>query len=189
MREKNNIEVFESLPRRIFLDSCTLQNIQTYGENIFDNIEVPINDKNARNVEALRNIFFVNQRANFEFALSDNSIKEVLDKGDKSYLQWAFDVLDHWMCCIEEYEKGEAFSRKGEMLLKQLNSKQFGYLSEKDKALIFDAVLLECDTFLTMDLKLCTPKNSEHIWKMLKIRILQPYEYWEILKPFARLWV
>lgn len=113
MENNNIISNFKNLPRRIFLDSNLLQNLQVYGECVFDNFEVIRDDKNADNIEALRNIFFVNQRANFEFALSVNSIKEVLEKDDKSYLQWASDVLDHWMCCINEYVNSEAFSGKG----------------------------------------------------------------------------
>ncbi len=35
-----------------------------------------------------------------------------------------------------------------------LHPSRFGYLSRKDAALIRDAVLLECDTFLTLDRKL-----------------------------------
>lgn len=187
MESNNIIFNFKNLPGRIFLDSNVLQNLQVYGEYVFDNVEVHKDDKNAENIEALRNIFFVNQRANFEFALSNNSIKEVLEKKDKSYLQWAFDVLDHWICCINEYINSKAFSGKGKRLLQKLNEKQFSYLSKKDKRLLFDAIILECDAFLTMDFKLW--KNKKHIERKLGIKILQPFEYWNSLKHFARLWV
>lgn len=187
MEDNNIISDFKYLPRRIFLDSNVLQNLQVYGEFVFDNVEVSKDDKNAENIAALRNIFFVNQRAIFEFALSNNSIKEVLKKNDKSYLQWAFDVLDHWNCCINEYENAEAFSGNGKGLLQKLNEKQFGYLSKKDKRLLFDSIILECDAFLTMDLKLW--KNKKHMEHKLGIKILQPFEHWNLLKPFARLWV
>ncbi len=37
---------------------------------------------------------FVNQRAMFEFALSENSLVAVSHKGDAGYLSYAYDVLD-----------------------------------------------------------------------------------------------
>ena len=186
--EKRNtvVDDFENLPSRIFLDSNILQNLQKYGEFIWDNVEITRHNIDARNIDALRNIFLVNQRANFEFALSRNSIKEVSEKKDKHYLQWAFDVLDHWMSCIEEYEQSGAFSGEGIKLLKQINEEQFDYLNKKDKAVLFDAIVLECHAFLTMDEKLW--KNKLHIESKLRIKILQPFEYWEMLKPFAALW-
>jgi len=181
------INDFENLLRRIFLDSNVLQVLQEYDEYIFDNVKIPIENKESKNIEALRNIFIINERAHFEFAISKNSMKEVLDKKDSSYLRWAYDVLDHWMCCIEEYENSKAFSGKGKRLLDKLNEKQFGYLSKKDKTLLFDAVILECDAFLTMDGLLW--KNKHHLEENLNIRILQPFEYWDMLKPFAALWL
>ncbi len=72
----------------------------------------------------------MNQRANFEFALSDNSLAEVSDKGDPLYLTWAYDVLDHWLTCIEEVG---GLTPANEVLLAKLNSGSFGYLSAKDR--------------------------------------------------------
>ena len=178
---------FENLPYRIFLDSNILQNLQKYGEFIWENIETSIPEKHTENIKALRNIFSLNFRASFEFALSENSIKEISDKNDRSYLQWGFDVLDHWMSCIETYEKSEAFSGEGGKILQQMNEKQFDYLSKKDKAVLFDAIVLECHAFLTMDEKLW--KNKKHLESKLKIKILQPFEYWEMLRSFAALWM
>ena len=63
---------FETLPRRIFLDSCTAQTLRNYGRYIFDGESIPSTDRIHRitnglaNVEALRNIFLVNERASFE---------------------------------------------------------------------------------------------------------------------------
>lgn len=185
---------FLTLPRRLFLDSSTLQTLEDYGECIYDNSPV---DQNARilrrkngieNLEALRNIFSILYRASysFELAISRNSLSEVHAKGDPYYLKWAYDILDHWTSCIESYEGSEAFSGKGVRLFESLNEKKFLYLSNKDRMLIFDAIRLECDAFLTMEEKL--PKNAEHIRKELGLLILRPIDYWEMLKPFASLY-
>ncbi len=42
------------------------------------------------------------ERALFEFAISRNSFKEVEARGD---LQWAYDVLDHWLVCVSESDE------------------------------------------------------------------------------------
>src|SRR5438874_12854271 len=148
------LEDFEQLPRRIFLDSSTLQTLQNYGEFILENVKVPQTDRiwsipnGIQNLDALRNIFFVNQRAGFEFALSDNSLLEVSEKKDAHYLQWAYDVLDHWLACLEE---AEALPNDNLHLATKFEGKSFGYLGAGDRALINNAVLLNCDTFLTME--------------------------------------
>lgn len=125
IRNHNSVYNFENLPYRIFLDSNILQNLQKYGEYIWDNVDILDNIKEIRNITALHDIFSLNFGSSFEFVLSENSIKEVSNKNDKSYLQRAFDVLDHWMSCIYEYENKEAFSGEGKKLLEKLNEKNF----------------------------------------------------------------
>jgi len=180
---------FESLPRRIFLDSSTLQTLLTYGEFVWENIEPSDIDRirsvpnGIQNLDALRNIFFVNQRAGFEFALSENSLSEVAARKDSRYLQWAYDVLDHWLICLEE---GASISGKRANLAAELDGNSFGYLGAGDRLLIKDAILLECDAFLTMEQRL--PKNASHIQRELGLQILTPIQYWDMLHPWARLY-
>ncbi|MFY9558650.1 MAG: hypothetical protein WAQ52_00310 [Terriglobales bacterium] len=177
------------LPRRIFLDSCTLQTLQCYGEYIYDGAEIPPNDKlwgvtnGIQNVEALRKIVLVYQRAPVELALSRSSLDEVLDKRDGNYLGWTLEVLGYWEECRRLYECG--FTGEGDRIARRLSTGSFGYLSVKDKRLVRDAVAFECDVFLTVETKL--PKNAKHLQHELGIRILQPTEYWEMLKPYAPL--
>jgi hypothetical protein len=63
---------FEDLLRRIFLDSCTAQTLRDYGGYIHEGEPVPESDRIHRvtngiaNIEALREIFLVNDRAQFE---------------------------------------------------------------------------------------------------------------------------
>jgi hypothetical protein len=63
---------FESLPRRIFLDSSTAQTLRDYGAYIFDGETIPDSDRifevpeGIEKVEALRHIFLISERAQFE---------------------------------------------------------------------------------------------------------------------------
>jgi hypothetical protein len=110
----------------------------------------------------------VAERAPFEFALSLNSFAEVHARGDSRYLQWAYDVLDHWLACLEE----SGAPRINQAALAAIESSSYGYLGVGDKALLKDAIELECDTFLTMENRL--PRNAGHIEKTLGLRVLSP---------------
>jgi hypothetical protein len=180
---------FESLPQRIFLDSSVLQMLHEYGGQIWENEPIPDNDiiysitDGQETIDALRQIFIVNQRALWQFALSANSLREVAARRDSRHLQWAYDVLDHWQICLEE--SGTPSSR-GVDIAAKLKTASFGYLGEGDRKLLFDAVVLECDAFLTCDRKLA--KNRSHLNATLAILVLTPIQYWEILKPWAGLY-
>ena len=181
---------FESLPQRVFLDSSTLQILQDYGGSIWENEPIPDNDRihcipdGPATVNALRRIFIVNQRALWQFALSVNSLREVSAKGDTKYLQWAYDVFDYWQICLEEAGPP---SLRGQAIVAKLSTNIFNYLSESDRRLMLDAVALECDAFLTCDRKLA--KNSNHILAELAILVVTPIQHWQMLKPWARLYI
>jgi len=182
----------DQIPGRVFLDSSTLQTLQDYGEFIYDGGEIAQEDRiwsipdGFRNVEALRQIMLVGSRASLQLVLSRNSLEEVLDRGRYDYLQWALEMLEYWEGCLAAYEDSRsAFSGRGAALAAKLTESRFGYLSAKDANLIRDAVLLECDVFLTMERKL--PKNATHLEQALGIEVLQPVGYWDLLRPWAAL--
>lgn len=180
------------VPGRIFLDSSTLQTMQDYGEFVYDGGEIAHEDRiwsipdGFQNLEALREIMLVGRRSSLQLALSRNSLQEVLDRGRYDYLQWALEVLEYWEGCLAAYEDGsQALSGRGVPLAAKLAGNRFGYLSAKDAKLIRDAVLLECDVFLTMERRL--PKNAAHLERELHIKVLQPPGYWDSLRPWAAL--
>ena len=104
-------------------------------------------------------------------------------RGRLPYLSWAYEVLGYWQGLLRTYaEHGVApFSGRGEKLTQKMETPTFGYLSTKDALLIRDALLLECDAFITMDNKLV--KNRGHIERELSLKILSPSDYWELLIP------
>ena len=182
----------DEVPGRAFLDSSTLQTMQYYGEFIYDGGEIAKEDRiwsipnGFCNVDALRQIMLVGRGSSLQLALSQNSLQEVLDRGRYDYLQWALEVLEYWEGCLASHEDGGyALSGRGVPLAAKLAGNGFGYLSGKDATLIRDAVLLECDVFLTMERKL--PKNAAHLERELHIKVLQPLIYWDLLRPWAAL--
>jgi hypothetical protein len=172
-------------PFRIFLDSNALQALHDYGEVIFDGgtfAKAGRSGADEGDVLALRGLMLFAQRGTFEFALSANSLREVEASGDPRYLRWAYDVLDHWEACLRESPAsldGSAARR-----VRDVASGRFGYLGRKDALLIQDAVLLECDTFLTVERAL--PRNAGHLRRELGLEVLRPPEVWEVMRPHLR---
>jgi hypothetical protein len=182
---------FEALPRRVFLDSSTVQTLFNYGEAVFEGQTPPPGDRAhsipgfVEDLRALEMIFAINQRAGFEFPLSPNSLNEVAAKGDPRYTLWGLDVLEPWLVSVEEY-RGTAFDGHGEALAAKLDGPNFGYLSTKDRHLLKDALLLECDAFLTMEHRLA--RNAPHLAREVGLHLLRPPGYWQLLAPWAALY-
>jgi len=95
------------LPRRIFLDSCTAQTVRDYGGDINEGEPIDASDRIHRvtdgiaNIEALRNIFLINERALFEWIVSSGSLHEAGEKNDPGHMQWLWDIADHSDVCLE----------------------------------------------------------------------------------------
>lgn len=180
----------ESLPRRIFLDSCTAQTLRKYGGYIFEAEPIPTSDRihcvtdGIANIEALRNIFLVNQRAQFEWIVSRGSMQEAHDKGDPGHMRWLWDIADHSAVCLE----GDGSTAESEALAARLDEPKFGYLSDKDRLLLRHAIALRCEAFLTVERRL--PRNAAHVeCELLGIRILTPIMHWGMLRPWTALWL
>ncbi|MBL8828730.1 MAG: hypothetical protein JNM18_17255 [Planctomycetaceae bacterium] len=186
---------FDELPRRLFLDSSTLQRLESYGEFIFDGGSIDDDDRicsvpgGIDDIEALRCIMFVGQRACLELVVSNSSLQEVEDSGRISYLMWAHEVLGYWQDVLRNYADNDVapFGRRGVELAQKLESPKFGYFSLKDRLLIRDAVLLECHAFVTMDNKL--GKNADHIGKEVGLKVMSPRSYWKLLEPWAAVYM
>ncbi|MBL6650541.1 MAG: hypothetical protein ISP49_03045 [Reyranella sp.] len=178
----------EQLPRRIFLDSCTAQTLRDYGAFIFEGEAIPDSDRLFRvpggveKVEALRDIFQLNERAQFEWIVSHASMVEANDKGDPGHLRWVYDIARHSAACLAL----DGASKESWAHAARLREPRFGYLGKKDHVLLEEAVAFRCEVFLTMERRL--PRNAEPIERELGIRILTPVTYWQMLRPWAALW-
>jgi len=176
----------QDIPRRVFLDSSVLQALHEYASFVYENRELSANARilNTPNghhhLKALRSIMQADSRAQFEFALSGNSLTEVAGKRDQSYLQWAVMVLERWEQCLEDSGFGGSPAVAG-----LLCTRNFGYLAYGDRELLKDAVGLGCDAFLTMDARL--HRNALHLENSIGMRILTPASMWTLLKPWAAL--
>ena len=186
------VKRWQAVPRLVFLDSCTMQWLHRYGGFVWEDEALNANDRITRQADgptelaALAAVVAVSSQGALEFAVSRNSLAEIRDAGDHTYLQWAFDVADYWNTVVQENGLELSTLERSE-LAKQLDSQSYGYLGAGDRALLADAVQFGCDAFLTVEKKLV--RNADHLQRTLDLRIMRPGQLWEILRPWAALYL
>jgi len=173
-----------SLPRRIYLDTSTLQNLYDFGGEIFEGEPFEPVGRAARvqglaaEIDALRMIFTINQRAMFEFVVTEASLREVVNRTHPGYTRWVCDVLDTWLIQSEGEEQpipGNTFE-----------DQHFGMISVKDRRLLQEALDWRCDAFMTMERRL--PTAAAFIKQQTGLQVMRPTTYWDLLSRFSRLY-
>ena len=180
---------FERIFSRIFLDTNIVHCLIRYGEEIFDNQDVLIDDTFSRNqygtknIESLRNLFGF-PRSNFRLIISPNVIQEIMRKNNSHYTHYVFDLNDY--CdVIHEYDGNlQIFHDQNQQILDKFNPK-IGFLSNCDRKLIFDAIRLQCNYFMTVDEKLL--KNKTQIENFTGMTLIRPFEFWDLVRPYMGL--
>ena len=128
---------FQRLPRRVFIDSCTVQTLRKYGEYIYDGGSLGAGDIIHRipdgvdNVEALRLICQVTSRTLFQWIVSDASRREAQAKGDPDHLKWLFELDNYARTFLAETGP----SPQSEAIAARLDEPKFGYLGAGDRSL------------------------------------------------------
>jgi hypothetical protein len=171
-----------SLPRRIYLDTSTLQKLYDFGGEIFEGEPFEPVGRAARvegladEIEALQMIFMVNERAMFELVVTEASLREVVNR--PGYTQWVYDVLDTWLIQSE----GEERSMPGTTF----EDRRLGMISVNDRRLLQEALDWRCDAFITMERRL--PTAAAFIERQTGLQVMRPTTYWDLLRRFARLY-
>ena len=184
------MEEFACLFRKVFLDTNIVHYLVKYSDEIFDSADSKdpkiLKVINAQeNIKALRYLFGP-IRAVLPVVISRNVLDEIARKNNSEYSQYAFELFDYCFVLNPNDEEYLQYGLKNQHILEEFETK-FGFLSNSDKALIFDALKLRCHYFMTTDLKLL--KNKNQIKKFTGLVMLKPIEYWNLLKPWAGLWL
>jgi hypothetical protein len=183
---------WRSVPRLVFLDSCTMQWLHRYGGLIWEGESLAANDRlhnqddGPAELDALCNVIAVGTRGATNFAISPASLAEIGRAGVPGYLQWAYDVASYWQEVVEAGDLDVSSPARREHAAR-LDGPTFGYLGSGDRALVRDAVEFGCDAFLTVEKRLA--KNARHVESELGLRILRPTSLWALLQPWARLYL
>lgn len=178
------VVAWQRLPRRIYLDTSTLQAIFDYGDVIFENEPYAPSTRAAKvasheeDVDALRAILDVNERAGFEFVITDESMAEVDGRNDPRFTQWVWDVRDSWEISVLEGALTDEVAPVCRLA-------GYSNISSKDRSLLEAALRCDCDAFLTMERRLAS--QAGFIQKLTGLRVLRPPQFWAALAPFAAL--
>ena len=178
------VEAWLSLPRRVYLDTSTLQKLYDFGAEIFEGDLFEPGGRAARvqgladEIDALRMIFMVNERAMFEFVVTEASLREVVNRTHPGYTQWVYDVLDTWLI-QSNGEQPPTPSRT-------FDDRRFGMISVKDRQLLQEALDWRCDAFMTMERRL--PTAAAFIEREISLRVMRPTTYCDLLSRFAQLY-
>jgi hypothetical protein len=121
---------------------------------------------NLEDLNALRLIFLVNERAGFDFVLSEASLDGVIEKKILA-------TRDGRSTCLTTgriaESPGSTFEGSRRRLAARLGEGQFQYLPVQDGRLARDAIELECDAFQTIERKLV--RNAGHLPSKLGIKV------------------
>jgi hypothetical protein len=178
------VSAWLSLPRRIYLDTSTLQKLFDYGGVVFEGEPFEPVGRATRvkglsdELDALRMIFLVNERAMFGFVVTEASLREVEGRDEPRYTQWVYDVLDTWLI--------QSASEESPVPGTTFEDRRFGMISVKDRRLLQEALDWRCDAFLTMERRL--PTAAAFIEHETGLRVMRPTTYWGLLDPWANLY-
>ena len=116
---KSAKQALSVLPGRIFLDTCVVNFMLDYGEQIHDGTPATVDagERVVRDIEALHNIWLVGQRATWQLAISPHTYQEIAATHDarrRHRLQtWFADLWQYWQIHHSRERRPSELCRSG----------------------------------------------------------------------------
>ena len=182
-----------NIPGRIFLDTNVVNFSLDWREAIFDGAEIPehIGERDRRDVQAMRGLFLSGRRAGWQLAISPKTYEEIMQTSDldrRASLERWFSEL--WLYWREFFMQDGLHDRDAESLANRLGHSQFlaAFSDPPDRKLICHAIAYVCDAFCTRDWRSILRHRNE-LNGLAPLRLLTPSEWWEMVRPYAALWL
>ena len=179
---------FESIPKRIFLDTSVINAIVKYPEEIFEqqSIALDIHPTLAGDIEALRDIFFIGMRANWDIVASQKTLDELASTTDDflrvRLMSYALEIDLTATSMKRMTSVARDFARR-------LIDTHFvaALPGRADRELIGNAIGYGCDVFCTRDRATIVKKRAR--LQHLGLKVMTPEEWWaHTPRPWAALW-
>jgi hypothetical protein len=175
---------FESIPRRIFLDTNVVNLLVKHSEHVFEKVPVPIHIERTcvLNIEALMHVFTVGAQASWDILASSKTLDEIANTRDVRVREA---LLDYAVQLVAPQDEDSAYAAS---LGRRLVDAPFTSVlpDPADRELIGNAIGFGCDVFCTCDRRTIVQKRER--LRQLPLRILTPAEWWAHIKPWAGLW-
>jgi hypothetical protein len=177
---------FESIPRRIFLDTNVINVLVKDSGHVFDHLPIPPETERtlAIDIEALMHVFYVGLRANWNLVASQKTLDELSRTRDGTLRD---DLLEYALGFVNR-DLGDEDRRFAEGFGRRLIDAPFvaALPDLADRELIGAAVGYRCDAFCTCDRATIVKRRAQ--LRQVPLRIMTPAEWWAQIKPWAGLW-
>lgn len=169
---------FESIPRRVFLDTNVINLLVKYAGQVFEQSPMPkdMDETRAQDVEALMHVFYVGARAMWGLVASRKTLEEVRRTPDPEGRERLLDYAVELIAALDDDGVLPETSRSTSLLVLP---------DPSDRLLVANAISNGCDAFCTCDRRTII----KHRDKLLDvpIRILTPLEWWRCVRPWGGL--
>lgn len=182
----------QDVPGRVFLDTCVVNFWLDHAEQIHDG--VAFDDVSTRtrrdDIEAISGILQVGHRANWHLVVSPLTLHELAATREEERRAQLFKLFQEVWQSSRQYREDDVPSPR-EVARFNRELLPLGRLDvlpdANDRALLFDAIVSGCDAFCTRDWSTIIRHRRE--LKQLPLRIMRPVEWWNLIRPWASLWL
>jgi len=183
-------DTFETLPKRILLDTNVLDCAVKWGPQVFEGARVPdkLPTALADDIAALASIFRVCQRAMFDLVVSPKTLEELDATPDEETRSNLLEYGSSFLGYGSNPFLSRAELRHARDLARRLDDSPFlaPLKDAGDRELVAHAVAFGCDAFCTRDVRSIHRKRA--LLTPVPLRFLTPMEWWRHLAPWAGLW-
>lgn len=177
---------FESIPRRVFLDTNVINVLVKHSMHIFEQEPIPPNTEAtlASDIEALMHVFYVGMQADWSLVGSQKTLDELSRTRDGTLRD---DLLEYALGLVNQDIDDEDRRFAGDFGRRLIDAPFVTALPDlADRELIGNAIGYRCDAFCTRDRATIVNKRAQ--LRQVPLRIVMPAEWWAHIKPWAGLW-
>ena len=145
------------VPGRVFLDTCVVNFMLESGEQIHDcGFLPPVVTRETTDIEALRDLWVVGQRAMWQLAISPYTYSEIartkVEEKLRQLHMWFQEIWKYWRFTIEKTYDLPNFIEAEDPCVRTLISDHLLFLPDvANRFLICDALKYRCNFFCTWD--------------------------------------